>query len=747
MSLRKTEIHPCLFIYRPDKTIDQAIKAAPIDSAGPDYSDRITYLNNQCEITLNQQSVKTGQPPIQTLHFSITEGHLLKASLGFEIPLPGWSPDHYLILPAAVYNANRFDVHKIEYPPLIEDPGRFSTEPEIMITDLPRLDKHTSPSFIHLTTGDMATPAVGIFDPHTRTGLWLILAQENRYGNFGVRVDENRERDFARITVTSPSVRVKRQAMCDQVLCGDQPAHFSTNDTVSIPFQLVTFDCESRIDLLERFLDLRDNINPRSLAETIPFGPAADIIEEKFNRENWIETKSFYAVGTWHDRLCELWQPGWVGGLMNTYAFLARGSELTRTRAIRNIDCILEKTVSGSGLLYGIGDGENFYSEGFFEPHPFHMHLIRKNADVLLFMVKQFDLLQKQNQHIPENWKKTVRGIAAAFETLWNTGGQFGQFVDIESGRILIGGSTCASTAPGGLALASQFFNKPKWLDIACKSAKQYYERDIQNGLTTGGPGEILQAPDSESAFGILDSFTILYEVTGDSCWLNAAKDAAALAATWTVSYDFAFPPDSLFAQMNIRSTGSVFANCQNKHSAPAICTLSGDSLLKLFRATGDIRYLQLLQDIAHNMTQYLSRSDRPIGPLPPGWINERVNLSDWEGLEMVGNVLNNSTWGETSLLLTAIELPGLYVQPDTGLFCTLDNITAKKLTHFENALTLELTNPTKFDAEIRILCETKDRMKKPLGMNAMMDQPTVSLPGGNSIEVTFTPDSVTPAQ
>ncbi len=744
MSLKKLQIYPCLFTYSIDKMIDQSIKADPIDSAGPDYSDTLSYHGNECRVTLKQEQIDPQQPPVQALNFDITRGPFLKAAVGFEIPIANWTREHYVIMPAAVYQGNRFDVYKVEYPPLIDDPQKFRPDPEVMITDLPRLEKDGLHSFIHLTTADMSTPAIGVFNPHTKTGMWLLLGQENRYGNFGVRIDENETRTEARITVTSPSVRTKRQAMCGQVICGEQPIDLLANGTISIPFQMVRFDCENTNALLEKFLDIRKNINPGSLAQTIPFQPAAKMVEEKFNHENWIETKSFYAVGTWHDRLCELWQVGWVGGLMNTLAFLTDGEDLTRTRAIRNIGTILEKTASASGLLYGIGDGENFYGDGFFEPHPFDMHLIRKNADALLFLVKQLDLIKKREQNIPENWSQAVKGIAGAFEKIWNTQGQFGQFVDIESGKILIGGSTCASTAPGGLALAAEFFDKPQWLDIACKSAKLYYERDVQNGLTTGGPGEILQAPDSESAFGILDSFTILYEITEDSYWLEAAKAAAALAATWTVSYDFAFPPISLFAQLKIHSMGSVFANCQNKHSAPAICTLSGDSLLKLFRATNDLRYLHLLQDIAHNLTQYLSRKDRPIGPLPPGWINERVNMSDWEGLEMVGNVLLNSTWGETSLLLTAVELPGLYVQPDTGLFCEIDNITAKTVSHKGGKLTLKITNPTNFPADIRILCETGEQAKTPLGINAMLQAPTLPLKAGQSQKVLFTPDGFT---
>lgn len=47
--------------------------------------------------------------------------------------------------------------------------------------------------------------------------------------------------------------------------------------------------------------------------------------------------------------------------------------------------------------------------------------------------------------------------------------------------------------------------------------------------------------------------------------------------------------------ESDAHSTGAVWANVQNKQGGPAICTWSGDSLLKYFRATDDRRALNLL--------------------------------------------------------------------------------------------------------------------------------------------------------
>ena len=158
------------------------------------------------------------------------------------------------------------------------------------------------------------------------------------------------------------------------------------------------------------------------------------------------------------------------------------------------------------------------------------------------------------------------------------------------------------------------------------------------------------EAPDSESAFALLESCVTLYEVTHDARCLDMARDAASLCSTWVVSYAYLFPDGSEFSRLGVNTTGAMFANVQNKHAAPGICTLSGDSLLRLYRLTGDDAYLELCKDIAFFLPQVVSRADRPIvaydgRTLPPGFIHERVNMSDWEGFRNIGETFCAFCW------------------------------------------------------------------------------------------------------
>ena len=205
-----------------------------------------------------------------------------------------------------------------------------------------------------------------------------------------------------------------------------------------------------------------------------------------------------------------------------------------------------------------------------------------------------------------------------------------------------------------------------------------YYTRDALSGYTTGGPGEILHCPDSESAFGLLESLIELYDMTKEEKWLEYSKYMANHCSSWVVSYNYHFPKSSEFGKLDMKTIGSVFANVQNKNSAPGICTLSGNSLYKLYKFTKNEMYLELLKDIALTISQYMSTNERPIfswdvpkdasllsdnniksekEQLPQGFICERVNMSDWEGARCVGGVFNGSCWSETSNLLTLAEV------------------------------------------------------------------------------------------
>ena len=338
-------------------------------------------------------------------------------------------------------------------------------------------------------------------------------------------------------------------------------------------------------------------------------------------------------------------------------------------------------------------------------------------------------------------FKRQADGIVK----IWKDYGQFGQFIDVETGKMDINGSTAGAVCISGLALASKYFNHPGYLSVAEAAGNYYYHRDLSKGYLGGGPAEILQCQDSETAYDITEAYTVLYELTGKKEWLKFARDAAALFSTWTVSYDYKFPVGSAMHRIDARSTGAVWASIQNAHGAPGMYILSGNFLLKLYRATNDKRYMELLQDIAHNIVQYTTTKTNPVVPKAvPGSVSERVNLSDWEGANNVGGSIpdgdSNMAWGiVTSLTIT--QNPGIYLRYDTGELFVLDNVQVVITGRDSKGIHLKMTNPTLYDAKVSVLSENSNQSKKTLERYAYMNRPKVEVKSGATIEFIVTSD------
>ena len=86
---------------------------------------------------------------------------------------------------------------------------------------------------------------------------------------------------------------------------------------------------------------------------------------------------------------------------------------------------------------------------------------------------------------------------------------------------MLVGVSCAGASAIGGLVRTYEYFQDEKYLDIAKKACEYYYQNFVAQGVTSGGPGEILTAPDSKSAYAMVESCVILYEATKEKKWLG----------------------------------------------------------------------------------------------------------------------------------------------------------------------------------------------------------------------------------
>lgn len=715
-----------------------------IDISGEQFQKTSIMVENaQWGVTCKETEISNKIIDLQ-VKFDLLAGECKQSNLNLSLEFQMWSKLNYVLMPGAAYNGNRFESRKLSYPPFLIDEKDIGIDIPNFITDVPRLNIREGRSKIQQMSGDMTTPAIGFHDPAAGNGFWLLTEQATNLGDSLISIEESTDRSKAVITVSAPGVRdIYKYTLCDtEYTSEDKAADFKTGDSIELHIRLYFFNCPDIQGLFNYFVEIRKDLSGEvKFYSQIPFSSAWKIQEEKFNRENWESELGYYSVGM-RENIHQDWQVGWVGGMMVTYPLLFESSKLSTERVLRNFHFLFNGGQSKSGFFYGCGHKGEWYGDCFYNMDK-NCHLLRKSGDALYYILKQFMLLKLKDNtfKIPEKWLEGTKKCADAFMNLWNRYGQLGQFVDTQSGELLIGGSCSAAIVPAGLALAYQFYGELEYLEKAGQIASYFYKNFVRKGYTTGGPGEICQCPDAESAFGLLESFIVLYEATEDKSWLGKAVDIANICMTWCVSYDFKFPMEATFGKMDMHTAGTVYANVQNKHSAPGICTHSGSSIFKLYRYTGNSKYLELIKEIAHAIPQYLSREDRPIKTsdgrnLPVGWMNERVEMSDW--LEPLGEIFYGSCWCEVSNMLTYVEVPGLYVQPDTGFVCTIDHVEVTSIIKFENSIQFEIINTTEFKASIKVYVENMEDMKVLLGQNFLYNCCKIELEPGERKVVTF---------
>jgi hypothetical protein len=721
----------------------------------PPHAGRVASRDGNLAITLTPVA---GRPDafdvVSTLRLSPTTYFV---ALDFR----AWSRNNYVVLPGACYAGNRFQARRAaRYPPLLTERADIGPHVPPIIPDIPHLSAGDGPSSLTMDAADLAAPAIGILMPAARLGVIVMadLASASDWTTF--RIDEKDDRSSATILIgagsTSEPPGMRRRPARDKA-----PASRSTAGRIAPRVHL--FDCPDVPALFERLFGLRKDLTGRiDVVNELPFSAAFGQHEQRANAR-WLEKAGFLAVGD-RDSAYATWQTGWSGGLASTLPLLGAGGKASRERAAATIAFAIEGGQAPSGFFHGVSDGKTWFDDGFTAPlaspppgdrdhaqptppiykHARRWHLVRRTAEALTFLTKQLALLERRPDLRAgiksERWAEAARRGAEALVKLWERNKQLGQFVDIDSGELIVGGSTSAGLAPAGLALAAAQLREPRYLQAATAIGEHYYERFVRVGLTCGGPGDALQAPDSQSAGALLDSFVTLYEATRDRTWIDRARTAAHLLATWVVAYDEAVVAAGCWGGGDARTGGAVLWSAASQIGSPGYLVSSGDALLRLYRATGDGALLELLRDTVHNLYQYLPRRMSAEGARD----NDRRNCPRTATARWLdpggGGVVPVDGAFDAIGLLSYTEVPGIYVRPDTGFVFVFDHVTARIKERARGRVVLAVANPTSSEATVRILSETAEGVAEPLRLGAVLDAQTAVVPAGGSVQVSVPP-------
>lgn len=694
-----------------------------------------TFANGEINTERSTWSVKTktdkvaGQPDALDLTVSVKLHKGVAASTGIALAfdIANWSADNYVMIPASVYNGNRNRIEDRAYATGLDRKDLYRKDLPLTTADLPQLSPEPGkPSKIEVSACNATTPAICFYNRKNRRAFIALAEQGIRIGNAlldnGLIIEESPDRSHATLVISAPGVRERKPEFIGFSKSPDRGIQWKAGDEITLHLRLYSFKTPGIPGILDKFMKVRKEVtgpnHPRNL---IPLSEVARLMANNIDKRfyNGADAK-FYCPenANWISF-------GWIGGLMDTFPMLVPGDKQHLDRVTSTFDFAIPRAQGPSGYFYGAlnYDGKCFGREGYDE-YP-EICLTRKNGDVLFWMIKQFNLLKAQGRAnaIKPEWELNIKRLAQAFVNTWKKDGQWGNFLNNQTGDVAVYNSSSGVSAIGGLALAARYYNAPQFLQIAKEAARFYYDRDfVKLGMTTGACADILQNADSETAAGFMTSLMTLYEVTGDVKWLEKSRNLANLLSTWTVSYDYELPPNTELARLGAKLAGAVWASTQNKHGAPGFCTSSGDSLFKIYRATGNTLYAGLIRDVIHAHAE---------GIQPNGNIGERLTYCDADSRGTRGNI--RTGWNELNGILMAMEIPGIYWQTGKNELYVFDHVEAKIVKHTNDGIVLSVKNPTKYDANVSVLAETSAQSKKPLGNTSFLKWPKMEVKAGKT--------------
>jgi len=722
-------------------SLDGRLRLLACQYSGSKLAASRTFQNGTLAFDENTWSHNIEARPVQgdkealdlEITFTLESGKAESAGVAVAFDFANWSTENYVMIPASVYNANRCKIVPRRYNQGLERKYLYQKGLPLMSCPIPQLAFESGRrSKLEVTSCNAATPAMCFYNRQTERAFMVLAEQKTQFGDNGFSIEETTTRGGVTFVISAPGVREQLPLFVGFGESLDRGVDLKAGETIRLRLRLYCFETPNIQGLLGKFMTVRKAVTgPNRRRDLIPFSQVAEWMTDRID--------SRWHAGPVHKFYCPenaKWISfGWVGGLMNTFPMLVLGDDRHLDRVTKTFDFAIPRAQGQAGYFYGAlnHDGRCFGRESYDE-FP-EIVLTRKNADVLYWMLKQFELLKAQGRGdaIKPTWEEHTQRLADAFVATWTKHGTWGRMLNNRTGDVAEYNTCGGVMAIGGLALACGYYRTPEYLKTAIEAAEFHYQRDfVEQGQTTGGCADILQNADSETAAGFMTALMTLYETTGDAKWLERSRHLANLVATWTTSYDYELPPDTELAKLDAKLAGAYWASTQNKHAAPGICTSSGDSLFKIYRATGDRRYADLLNDIVHAHGESIRTG---------GYTNERLTYCDADNASVGSRGHHVTGWNELNGILMAMEIPGIYLRTDKNEMVVFDAVEAVLISRDGNSVTLRVANMTKFHATITILAESAEQAENPLGGTSFITWPKVKVESGASKVVLVRPD------
>jgi hypothetical protein len=178
--------------------------------------------------------------------------------------------------------------------------------------------------------------------------------------------------------------------------------------------------------------------------------------------------------------------------------------------------------------------------------------------------------------------------------------------------------------------MASQYFNEPKYLEVAEKTATYMKKESVDKGVYFSSTLDA-RCEDKEASIYITTAYYYLWLTTGKQEYIDYASQSVYFSLSYYYTWDVPFAKGQMLGDLGLKSRGWGNVSVENNHIDVYVFEFI-DVLNWLSKKNGDRRLEDFGKVIASSMQdQLLPVEGRLCGVAKPGYYPEVVQHTNWD--------------------------------------------------------------------------------------------------------------------
>lgn len=325
---------------------------------------------------------------------------------------------------------------------------------------------------------------------------------------------------------------------------------------------------------------------------------------------------------------------GWMSGALPAYALLWNGRDSLNGEYVQAATAIFDKMTSElapCGTLWPVLTLEDGFQPGL-GPEDGLAHS-RTIAEAVLFLLRAYRLELAANTS-RKQWFDAIRSNLNFILSKQREDGAFPSYWNVDDGKPLNHAGASGMCWIGPLVAFNTVVSSDVYRKAALKAAEHYAEF-IENDFLYGCVEDLPLVPTVDDCHWAVISYMQLYEADRSERWLELARRAANLAATWRMTYNSRFQPFTMLARAEFQTRGGDISSAAAPTLVPSGLVSLGE-MRKLSALTGDKYYDQRALEGRLYASQLLARVDGEFNARGGHAVHQVFHTDWWQPKGMV---------------------------------------------------------------------------------------------------------------